>query len=182
MSKHFNRPLEVMERLARKFVETVEDSCVRVQVAGSVRRKKANPSDIEIVVEPKFEWTVPPVQNRLCSMKDDPEPVGINQLDEYCTELIRCGVLEKRQKPNGHTSWGEKEKRYHTWYEPFDDAEMIEQALRFSLSHPVTGVINAGDARLLPMILDAAERFRPMDAAEQAALLARAGECEPLPY
>ena len=78
--------------------------------------------------------------------------------------------------------WGEKEQRYHTWYEPFDDAEMVEQALRFNLSHPVTGVINAGDARLLPMILDAAERFQPMDDAEQAALIARAGEYEPLSF
>jgi predicted aldo/keto reductase-like oxidoreductase len=76
--------------------------------------------------------------------------------------------------------WGEKEQRYHTWYEPFDDAEMIEQALRFNLSHPVTGVISAGDARLLPMILDAAERFQPMDDAEQAALLVKAGEYKPL--
>lgn len=76
--------------------------------------------------------------------------------------------------------WGEKEQRYHTWYEPFDDVEMIEQALRFNLSHPVTAAISAGDARLLPMILDAAERFQPMDDAEQAALLATAGEYEPL--
>ncbi|MFN2242978.1 MAG: aldo/keto reductase [Anaerolineae bacterium] len=76
--------------------------------------------------------------------------------------------------------WGEQEPRYHTWYEPFEDEEMIEQALRFNLSQPVTGVINAGDARLLPMILDAAERFRPMDDAEQAALLATASEYEPL--
>lgn len=76
--------------------------------------------------------------------------------------------------------WGEQEPRYHTWYEPFEDEEMIEQALRFNLSQPVTGVISAGDARLLPMILDAAERFRPMDDAEQAALLATADEYEPL--
>jgi predicted aldo/keto reductase-like oxidoreductase len=76
--------------------------------------------------------------------------------------------------------WGEQEPRYHTWYEPFEDEEMIEQALRFNLSQPVTGVISAGDARLLPMILDAAERFRPMDDAEQAALLGTADEYEPL--
>lgn len=76
--------------------------------------------------------------------------------------------------------WGEKERRYHCWYEPFDDAEMIEQALRFTLSQPVTGAISAGDARLLPMILEAAERFQPMDEAEQAALLATAAEYEPL--
>ena len=76
--------------------------------------------------------------------------------------------------------WGEKERRYHTWYEPFDDAEMIEKTLRFTLSQPVTGAISAGDARLLPMILEAAERFRPMDETEQAALLATAAEYEPL--
>jgi hypothetical protein len=53
---------------------------------------------------------------------------------------------------------------------------MVERALRFSLSQPVTAAISAGDARLLPAILEAAERFEPMDEAEQAALLARAGE------
>jgi predicted aldo/keto reductase-like oxidoreductase len=72
--------------------------------------------------------------------------------------------------------WGGKEPRYHTWYEPFDDTEMIEKTLRFNLSQPVTAAISAGDARLLPMILDAAERFQPMDDAEQAALLATAGQ------
>jgi DNA polymerase/3'-5' exonuclease PolX len=110
MSKGFKRPLEVMERLAQGFVETVEDSYVRIQVAGSVRRKKANPSDIEIVVEPRFEWTAPPMQNRMFSVEGDPEPVGINLFDERCRELLRRGVLEKRQKSNGHTSWGEKAK------------------------------------------------------------------------
>jgi predicted aldo/keto reductase-like oxidoreductase len=75
--------------------------------------------------------------------------------------------------------WGD-EQRYHTWYEPFDEAGMIEKALRFNLSQPVTGVISAGDARLLPMILDAAERFEPMDAGEQAELVATAGQYEPL--
>jgi predicted aldo/keto reductase-like oxidoreductase len=76
--------------------------------------------------------------------------------------------------------WGDKKPRYHTWYEPFDDADSIERALRFALSQPVTGAISAGDARLLPMILDAAERFQPMDEAGQAELLATAGKYEPL--
>ena len=56
----------------------------------------------------------------------------------------------------------------------------IERALRFTLSQPVTGAISAGDARLLPMILDAAEHFQPMGEAEQAELLATAGKYEPL--
>jgi aryl-alcohol dehydrogenase-like predicted oxidoreductase len=74
--------------------------------------------------------------------------------------------------------WGDREHRYHTWYEPFDDSAMIERALRFTLSQPVTGAISAGDSRLLPAILAAAEGLEPMPAAEQAALLATASDYE----
>lgn len=78
--------------------------------------------------------------------------------------------------------WGDREKRYHTWYEPFDDAQMIDRVLRFTLSQPVTGAISSGDARLLPMILDAAQRFEPMSDAEQLALMATAGDYEHLDW
>jgi predicted aldo/keto reductase-like oxidoreductase len=76
--------------------------------------------------------------------------------------------------------WGDKEQRYHTWYEPFDDPEMIEKAMRFNLSFPITGVISAGDHRLLPMILKAAEGVEPMYEEEQAELVDTAGQYEPL--
>lgn len=74
--------------------------------------------------------------------------------------------------------WGDTEQKYHTWYEPFDRPDMMEQALRFALTQPVTGAISAGDARLVPAILAAAERFEPMDVAEQSALLAKAQDYE----
>jgi predicted aldo/keto reductase-like oxidoreductase len=76
--------------------------------------------------------------------------------------------------------WGDKPSRYHTWYEPFDQPADIELAVRFALSQPITGVISAGDARLLPAILDAAERFEPMGEGEQAGLVATAGDYEPI--
>ena len=63
--------------------------------------------------------------------------------------------------------WDGRPQRYHTWYEPLEEPQAVERALRFTLSQPVTGAISAGDARLLPAILDSAERFRPMEAAEQ---------------
>ena len=76
--------------------------------------------------------------------------------------------------------WGDQPPRYHTWYEPFDNGPEIDSALHFALSQPVTTAISSGDARLLPMIIDAAERFEPMDEAEQEALLATASGYEPL--
>jgi predicted aldo/keto reductase-like oxidoreductase len=76
--------------------------------------------------------------------------------------------------------WGEKAPAYHTWYKPFDEAEMVERTLRFTLSQPITAAISAGDSRLLPAILAAAERFEPMDEDEQADLRSLAGEYEPI--
>lgn len=76
--------------------------------------------------------------------------------------------------------WGDRAPSYHTWYEPFDEPPAMERALRFALSQAVTGIISAGDARLLPAILDLAERFQPMNEAEQQELVATAAAFEPL--
>jgi predicted aldo/keto reductase-like oxidoreductase len=75
--------------------------------------------------------------------------------------------------------WAEGEKRrYDTWYKPFDDSGMVEQALNFALSHPITAAISAGDANLLPTILQAGERYRPMDEEAQQDLMATAEQYE----
>jgi aryl-alcohol dehydrogenase-like predicted oxidoreductase len=71
--------------------------------------------------------------------------------------------------------WGEREHTYHTWYEPFDDQPSIERGVRFVLSQNVTTLISSGDVRLIPMILQAAEHYRPMSATEQAELVGTAG-------
>jgi aryl-alcohol dehydrogenase-like predicted oxidoreductase len=69
--------------------------------------------------------------------------------------------------------WADREKRYNTWYEPFDEMEMIQPAVDFVLSQPVTGICMAGETRLLPMLLQACENFKPMTQAEQDALIER---------
>lgn len=76
--------------------------------------------------------------------------------------------------------WGDREPRYHTWYEPFEDAESIGRSLGFVLSQPISGAVSAGDARLLQPILDAAEQFQPMSSGEQAELLATAPQYDPI--
>ena len=50
----------------------------------------------------------------------------------------------------------------------------IDRALWFALSQPVTAAPSVGDVHLLPKVLDAAERFRPLDPQQQEALV-RAG-------
>ena len=60
------------------------------------------------------------------------------------------------------------EKRYTTWYEPFDTQEDIDLAVWYTLSQePVATYSMAGDIRLWPMILNAGKRFRKLSSEEQ---------------
>jgi predicted aldo/keto reductase-like oxidoreductase len=76
--------------------------------------------------------------------------------------------------------WGTKPKMYSSWYEPFDDPQMIQQAVNFALSQNVTGLCTTADTTILPMFLEACENFTPLDTAEQERLIAGASEFEPL--
>ena len=70
--------------------------------------------------------------------------------------------------------WGDRQKTHNTWYEPFTDQAIIDQAVAFVLSQPVTTLCSVGDVTVLPKFLAAAERFRPLDAIAQDALVATA--------
>lgn len=61
--------------------------------------------------------------------------------------------------------WVEGEKRpYSTWYEPFDQQQIIDACVHFVLSFPgVCGFTSAGDIHLFPKIVDAVERYGSMD-------------------
>ena len=76
--------------------------------------------------------------------------------------------------------WGDQEEIYNTWYQPFDEADMIQSAVNFVLSQNVTGLCTVGDLHILPLVLDACEHFTPMDADEQEELIEQASEYEPL--
>jgi aryl-alcohol dehydrogenase-like predicted oxidoreductase len=60
---------------------------------------------------------------------------------------------------------------YGTWYEPYDTQTEVDDCLNFALSQGLTTITNAGDPKLLPMILDAADRFESLDSADQERLL-----------
>jgi aryl-alcohol dehydrogenase-like predicted oxidoreductase len=76
--------------------------------------------------------------------------------------------------------WGDQEEIYDTWYQPFDDPDIIQEAVNFVLSQDVTGLCTVGDIRVLPMVLEACENYTPLGADEQEALIERAEEYEPL--
>jgi len=76
--------------------------------------------------------------------------------------------------------WPTEKHAYQTWYEPFDTQADIDRCLWFALSQGVTTVASAGDVRLIPKILDAAERYRKLSKTEQDRLIESAMNLKPL--
>ena len=67
-------------------------------------------------------------------------------------------------------NWPAEDKRYATWYEPFDGQRTITAAVSWALSLPVvTAIATPGDVGLLGMVVEA-ERSR-MDPDEAARVL-----------
>jgi len=76
--------------------------------------------------------------------------------------------------------WGEQHKTSATWYQPFTDPTAIQNAVNFVLSQDVTGVCTPGDVDLLPLVLQACQRFTPLSGVEQQALIQAGVDYEPL--
>lgn len=107
-------------------------------------------------------------------------PVYRKDVEELLALCARRDVGVQCIKSICKAPWGERERRYRPWYEPFDDLVMIKNSIRYTLSQPIAGAPCASDSRLWPTIFDAADRFVPMTAKEQAGLIAAAGDYTPL--
>lgn len=103
---------------------------------------------------------------------------------DYAQELLRLckerdlGAMIIKSLTKG--PWGDKPRRYTTWYEPFDEPVMIQKAINYALSQDVTGLCSSGDVNILPMFLDACANFTPLSQAEQEALITEGQQHEPL--
>jgi aryl-alcohol dehydrogenase-like predicted oxidoreductase len=76
--------------------------------------------------------------------------------------------------------WRTGEHTATTWYEPHRDAKAIREAVRFTLSQPVTGFCMPGDVSLHPAVLEAAEEFTPLAEEQIEARIAAADRADAL--
>jgi len=76
--------------------------------------------------------------------------------------------------------WGEREHTATTWYEPFEDMDMIQRAVIFALSYEITGICTAGDIRILPKVIQACENYRELDHEQAQAMIELGKQYEPL--
>lgn len=85
-------PLAQAEGVAQDLVEVLGPACEKIEVAGSIRRRRPDVGDVEL----------------LCiSRVGDPVALGTNlYLDAAVEDLILRNVLQKRQNRAGRTNYG----------------------------------------------------------------------------
>lgn len=84
--------------IARRFVELIEDCCVTLVVAGSLRRRLAYVNDIEVVAVPQIE---PQVDGLFPEIT-----VDVDRLDQRMLALLDSGQVAQRLDRNGVARWG----------------------------------------------------------------------------
>jgi aryl-alcohol dehydrogenase-like predicted oxidoreductase len=101
-----------------------------------------------------------------------------NRLVEFAKSRNVAVQLIKTQQ---RRPWGDRERARATWYEPFEDQEVIDAVTHWALSIPGVFLNTVGDIHVLPRMLDAANRFDGKKPAEsKIAELISERDAEPL--
>ena len=109
---------------------------------------------------------------------------GLSQYRENTEELLRqcrvkdIGTMIIKSITKG--PWGTQPHIYNTWYEPFTQLNEIQKAVSFVLSQDITGLCTASDTGLLPLILQACEKFALLSMEVQEEIVNNSSEFEPL--
>lgn len=90
-------------QLAEFIVESLSPFCERIEIAGSLRRKKETVGDIEILFVPAIGGR--PIPGDLFGAT-----VETDLAAEHVNHWLDTGMLTKREGENGSTAWGAKNK------------------------------------------------------------------------
>lgn len=88
--------------VTRAILEEIGEGCERIIVAGSLRRRKQEVGDIEILYIPLTEERPSP--------GDMFRMAKVDLVDVAVRAMIDAGMLELRKGENGHTAYGPKNK------------------------------------------------------------------------
>ncbi|MHA2394317.1 MAG: aldo/keto reductase [Promethearchaeota archaeon] len=135
-----------------------------------------NPENIMKALEKfDFDTVLLPINYIL---KAHPEPKTDYEPVLSLARKRNLGVIAMKSVAKG--PWTCEERGYRCWYQPFDTEKEVDESLRFTLSQYVTTVASCSDIRIARMVIDAAERFTPMNEEEQNRLLKKATDYKPL--
>lgn len=100
-------PLSDALAVAEEIRDALAPACERIEIAGSIRRRKPDVGDVEIVFVPRFEPEAPP-PGMLPGMPF--AAAARNLTDVLLTVLLVDGFLKARLNKIGRQAWGEKNK------------------------------------------------------------------------
>lgn len=120
--------LDDAERCARGLVTLLAPYCERIEVAGSIRRRKAEPKDIEIVCVPKIVTVVVGVEQPTM-FGPATRTVQYNALDEEIARWLDDGTARPRLDKNDHQALGPSYKRLVVDYGEPGHESMLAVAL-----------------------------------------------------
>jgi predicted aldo/keto reductase-like oxidoreductase len=102
-------------------------------------------------------------------------------------------ILKRAQEKNmgilalkgmAKTVWPVGEKQNHPqpkcWYQPAGFPDEASLGLRWTLGHPITAAIPPGDERYFRLAMDVAQNYKPLEPAEEQALLGGGHGVEPI--
>jgi aryl-alcohol dehydrogenase-like predicted oxidoreductase len=104
-------------------------------------------------------------------------------LDDFDELLAICEEREvavQTIKSITRAPWGDQQPTTSTWYEPLQDHNAIDVAVHWVLGRPGIFLNTVGDIKLLPKVVDAAERFHRRPDDQEMADLEQAWSMEPL--
>jgi aryl-alcohol dehydrogenase-like predicted oxidoreductase len=97
-------------------------------------------------------------------------------------EEKKMGILAL--KGMAKTVWPADQRRNHPqpkcWYQPAGFPDEASLGLRWTLGHPITAAIPPGDERYFRLALDVAQNYKPLEPAEEQALLGGGHGLEPI--
>ena len=98
-----------------------------------------------------FDSVLVPVNRSL--MRLDAYRADVERLREVCAER---SVAVQTIKSIARRRWADDSSPHHSWYEPLTDPGAIARAVRYVLAEDDLFLNTTSDARLLPLVLDAA--------------------------
>ncbi len=100
--------------------------------------------------------------------------------ESLATICLERNVAFQTIKAITKAPWGDRPHTTSTWYEPLQDQAAIDHAVAWVLGRPGVFLNTVGDIHILPMVLDAAERFETRPTEQEMHDLVEQWQAEPL--
>jgi len=104
----------------------------------------------------RFEFDSVLLPYNYIMMQNPKYAADFERLLNLCKER---GIAFQTIKSLARRPWGKRERKWNTWYEPFEEQSDIDRAINWVLSKEGIFLNTSSDIHLLPKILDAVSRF-----------------------